>query len=81
MARRLAAAFSPERFFVTIGGMHALEIAARLTVGPGEEALIPSPAWPNFAGAARSPARAPSSCRSSAAPSAGASIPSGSPPP
>jgi len=43
--------FSPERFFVTIGGMHALDIAVRLTVGPGEEALIPSPAWPNFAGA------------------------------
>ncbi len=43
--------FSPESFFVTIGGMHALDIAARLTVGPGEEALIPSPAWPNFAGA------------------------------
>jgi aspartate/methionine/tyrosine aminotransferase len=43
--------FSPESFFVTIGGMHALEIAALLTVGPGEEALIPSPAWPNFAGA------------------------------
>ena len=43
--------FSPERFFVTIGGMHALEIAVRMTVGPGEEALIPSPAWPNFAGA------------------------------
>jgi aspartate/methionine/tyrosine aminotransferase len=44
-------AFSRESFFVTIGGMHALEIATRLTVGPGEEALIPSPAWPNFAGA------------------------------
>jgi aspartate/methionine/tyrosine aminotransferase len=43
--------FSAERFFVTIGGMHALEIAARLTVASGEEALIPSPAWPNFAGA------------------------------
>jgi aspartate/methionine/tyrosine aminotransferase len=43
--------FSPESFFVTIGGMHALDIATRLTVGPGEEALIPSPAWPNFAGA------------------------------
>ena len=43
--------FSPESFFVTVGGMHALQIAARLTVGPGEEALIPSPAWPNFAGA------------------------------
>ena len=47
--------FAPDRFFVTIGGMHALDIAARLTVGPGEEALIPSPAWPNFAGAIGSP--------------------------
>src|SRR6516162_8722688 len=44
-------AFSPENFFVTIGGMHAIEIATRLVVGPGDEALIPSPAWPNFVGA------------------------------
>jgi aspartate/methionine/tyrosine aminotransferase len=43
--------FSPQQFFVTIGGMHALDIALRMIVGPGEEALIPSPAWPNFAGA------------------------------
>jgi aspartate/methionine/tyrosine aminotransferase len=43
--------FSPSRFFVTIGGMHAIEIASRLTLGPGDEALIPSPAWPNFVGA------------------------------
>lgn len=43
--------FSPENFFVTIGGMHAIEIATRLIVGPGDEALIPSPAWPNFVGA------------------------------
>ncbi len=33
--------FSPETFFVTIGGMHAIEIATRLIVGPGDEALIP----------------------------------------
>ncbi len=44
-------AFSPERFFVTIGGMHAIEIATRLIAGPGDETLIPSPAWPNFVGA------------------------------
>src|SRR5271167_4191623 len=43
--------FSPPQFFVTIGGMHALDIAVRMTVGPGEEALVLSPAWPNFAGA------------------------------
>ena len=31
--------------------MQALDIAVRMIVGPGEEALVPSPAWPNFAGA------------------------------
>ena len=45
------AMFSPESFFVTIGGMHAIEIATRLIAGPGDETLIPSPAWPNFVGA------------------------------
>jgi len=43
--------FSPQNFFVTIGGMHAIEIATRLIVGPGDEALIATPAWPNFVGA------------------------------
>jgi aspartate/methionine/tyrosine aminotransferase len=43
--------FRPESFFATIGGMHAIELAVRLTLGAGDEALIPSPAWPNFAGA------------------------------
>lgn len=41
----------PERFFVTVGGMHAAQIAARLVAGEGDEVLIPSPSWPNFAGA------------------------------
>ena len=45
------AMFSPESFFVTIGGMHAIEIATKLIAGPGDETLIPSPAWPNFVGA------------------------------
>src|SRR5574337_488857 len=40
--------YSPENFFVTVGGMHAIEIATRLVAGPGDEVLIPSPAWPNF---------------------------------
>jgi aspartate/methionine/tyrosine aminotransferase len=43
--------FSPETFFVTIGGMHALEIASRMLLGPGDEAIVLSPAWPNFIGA------------------------------
>jgi aspartate/methionine/tyrosine aminotransferase len=46
--------FEPDRFFVTIGGMHAIEIAIRLLVGPGDEALVPTPAWPNFIGAIQS---------------------------
>ena len=41
----------PERFFVSVGGMQALDMAVKLTTGPGEEALVLSPAWPNFAGA------------------------------
>jgi aspartate/methionine/tyrosine aminotransferase len=52
-ARPGGGAFASDRFFVTIGGMHALQIAAMMTVAAGEEALIPSPAWPNFAGAIR----------------------------
>ncbi|MBB4041840.1 aspartate/methionine/tyrosine aminotransferase [Microvirga flocculans] len=44
-------AFDPERFFVTSGGMPAMQIAFRLLSGNGDEVLIPTPAWPNFAGA------------------------------
>ena len=44
-------AFAPERFFVTIGGMHALQVAARLVAGLGDEVIVPTPAWPNFVGA------------------------------
>ncbi len=44
-------AADPERFFVTCGGMHALQLAARMTAGPGDEVLVPTPAWPNFIGA------------------------------
>jgi aspartate/methionine/tyrosine aminotransferase len=44
-------AFRPEQFFVTIGGMHALQIAMRLIAGPGDDILVPSPTWPNFEGA------------------------------
>ena len=41
----------PERFFVTSGGMPAAQIAVRMVAGTGDEVLIPTPAWPNFAGA------------------------------
>lgn len=42
---------SPERFFVTIGGMHALQLAMRIVSNAGDEVIVPTPAWPNFAGA------------------------------
>jgi aspartate/methionine/tyrosine aminotransferase len=51
MARVHGGPFQPEQFFVTVGGMHALQIAMRLIAGPGDNILVPSPAWPNFEGA------------------------------
>ncbi|MFV0281011.1 MAG: pyridoxal phosphate-dependent aminotransferase [Rhodoblastus sp.] len=44
-------AFVPERFFATIGGMHALQLAMRIVAGAGDEAIVLTPAWPNFTGA------------------------------
>jgi aspartate/methionine/tyrosine aminotransferase len=41
----------PERFYVTSGGMPAAMMAIRMVAGTGDEVLIPTPAWPNFAGA------------------------------
>lgn len=42
---------SAERFFVTGSGMQAVQIAVRMIAGEGDEVLIPTPAWPNFAAA------------------------------
>jgi len=44
--------FAADEFFVTCGGMQAIQLAFQLTLGPGDEAIILSPAWPNFAGGA-----------------------------
>ncbi|MGL4323688.1 MAG: pyridoxal phosphate-dependent aminotransferase [Beijerinckiaceae bacterium] len=43
--------FSAERFFVTGSGMQSVQIALRMVCGAGDEVIIPSPAWPNFAAA------------------------------
>jgi len=50
MSAHYGAGLGPERFFVSVGGMQALDMAVKLTAGPGDEALVLSPAWPNFAG-------------------------------
>jgi aspartate/methionine/tyrosine aminotransferase len=43
--------FAVDRFSVTVGGMHAAQIAVRIAAGGADEVLIPTPAWPNFHGA------------------------------
>ena len=63
-ARPGGGAFSPENFFVTIGGMHAIEIATRLIVGPGDEALIPRRPGRISSARWRFPGRAPCPSRS-----------------
>lgn len=44
--------FSADRFVVTASGMHAIELALTAVAGPGDEVIVPTPAWPNFAAAA-----------------------------
>lgn len=44
--------FSADQFFVTGSGMQAIQIALAMTVGAGDEVIIPSPAWPNAGAAA-----------------------------
>lgn len=41
----------PEEFFVTAGGMQAIQIALDMVAGKGDEVIYLSPAWPNIVGA------------------------------
>jgi aspartate/methionine/tyrosine aminotransferase len=43
--------FTPDRFFVTGGGMQAIQTAVRMVSGSGDEVVIPQPAWPNITAA------------------------------
>jgi len=49
--RQFGREFVPERFFVTTGGMQAIQIAVAATAGDGDEVIVPSPSWPNCAAA------------------------------
>jgi aspartate/methionine/tyrosine aminotransferase len=51
-ARVYGRPFDADRFFVTSGGMPAIQIALRMVAGQGDEVVVPTPAWPNFAAAA-----------------------------
>jgi len=44
-------AFSADEFFITGGGMQAIQITLAMTATAGSEVIIPTPAWPNAAGA------------------------------
>ncbi|MDR3495979.1 MAG: pyridoxal phosphate-dependent aminotransferase [Ancalomicrobiaceae bacterium] len=50
-ARLYGGSFSPERFFVTGSGMQSIQVALTLVAGAGDEVIVPTPAWPNFAAA------------------------------
>src|SRR2546430_15746920 len=47
-ARLYGRRFDADRFFVTSGGMHAIQIACRMAAGSGDEVLVPVPVWPNI---------------------------------
>ena len=50
-ARHYGRAYSAGDFFVTGGGMQAIQLAFQMTVGAGDEVIVPTPSWPNFRGA------------------------------
>lgn len=52
-ARHWGVEIPPDRFAVTAGGMNAIMQAAQALLEPGDEIIIPSPAWPNLAEAVR----------------------------
>jgi aspartate/methionine/tyrosine aminotransferase len=52
-ARQIGRAFSAENFFVTSGGMQAIQTIIQLIAGEGDEIVLPTPAWPNYAGPLR----------------------------
>jgi aspartate/methionine/tyrosine aminotransferase len=45
--------FDAENFVVTGGGMQAIQNAIQMIAGDGDEVIIPTPAWPNYAGPLR----------------------------
>lgn len=51
-SRQYGAEISAEHFFVTGSGMQAIQIAMQAVVGSGDEIVIPTPAWPNYAATA-----------------------------
>jgi aspartate/methionine/tyrosine aminotransferase len=51
--RQFGREFDVENFYVTGGGMPAIQTAIQIIASDGDEIIIPTPAWPNYAGALR----------------------------
>ncbi|SIQ60390.1 Aspartate/methionine/tyrosine aminotransferase [Rhizobium sp. RU20A] len=51
-ARRFGHVLSPEHFYVTGSGMQAIKLAIEAISSVGDELVLLTPAWPNFAAAA-----------------------------
>jgi aspartate/methionine/tyrosine aminotransferase len=51
--RSFGRAFSDGNFFVTSGGMQAIQIILQMIASAGDEVIIPTPAWPNYAATLR----------------------------
>ncbi|KQU98167.1 aspartate aminotransferase [Ensifer sp. Root31] len=50
--RRFKKTLSPEHFYVTGSGMQAIKLSIEAITSPGDEMVLLTPAWPNFAAAA-----------------------------
>ncbi|MDK1384278.1 pyridoxal phosphate-dependent aminotransferase [Sinorhizobium sp. 8-89] len=50
--RRFQKTLSPDNFYVTGSGMQAIKLAIEAVTSPGDEMVLLTPAWPNFAAAA-----------------------------
>jgi aspartate/methionine/tyrosine aminotransferase len=51
--RHYGRAFAPENFYVTGGGMQAIQTVIQMIAAEDDEIVIPTPAWPNYAGPIR----------------------------
>jgi aspartate aminotransferase len=48
MARENRVEYAPEQVTVKTGAMEALSLAILAVAGPGDEIVVPTPAWPNY---------------------------------
>ena len=51
--RHFGRSFDHENFFITSGGMQAIQTIVQMIAAAGDDIVMPSPAWPNYAGTLR----------------------------